>query len=172
MTHPLEIRPAQPHDSALLLEFIKALAEYEKLAHEVTATEQLVRETLFGPRPYAEALLAFWSGRPAGVAIYFFAYSTFRAQPVLYLEDLFVKPALRGQGVGKALFHELLRVAAARNCGRFEWSVLDWNKTAIDFYESLGAKPQREWIKYRLEQDQIRTLAASPGALKKSQKPS
>ena len=162
MNPPFQIRPATVEDAPLLLQFIRELAEYEKLAHEVTATEAQVRQTIFGPSPCAHALLGFSSGQPAGFAVYFFAYSTFCAQPVLYLEDIFVKPELRGQGIGKALFRELLRIAHSRDCARFEWSVLDWNQPAIDFYEALGAKPLREWIKYRLEQSQIRALASPP----------
>ena len=165
MKQSLEIRPAAPEDAPLLLEFIRQLAAYEKLEHEVTATEQRVRDSLLGPERSAEALLAFWGGQPAGFAVYFFACSTFRAQPVLYLEDIFVHPPMRGRGIGKGIFHELLRVAQQNGCGRFEWSVLDWNEPAIRFYESLGAKPQREWIRYRLDQEQIESLLnPAPGA--------
>ena len=162
MTPQCEIRPATPEDSGLILDFIRALADYEKLAHEVTATEAKVRETLFGAKPSAEALLAFSASQPAGFAVYFLAYSTFCAQPVLYLEDLFVKPHLRARGIGKALFSELLRIAQARGCARFEWSVLDWNQPAIQFYQSLGAKPLSDWTKYRLDQSQIHSLLQPP----------
>lgn len=159
MTVGLEIRPATEGDCPLVLAFIRELAAYEKLEHQVTATEPKVRETLFGPGRCAHVLLAFSHGQPAGFAVYFFNYSTFRAEPVLYLEDLFVKPALRGLGIGKSLFAELFKIASAHGCGRFEWSVLDWNQPAIDFYERLGALPQKEWIRYRLEKEQGLFLA-------------
>lgn len=143
----------------MLLELIRELARYEKLEHECIATVEQVRESLFGNKPRAEALLAFEDDAPAGYAIYFYSYSTWLAKPGLYLEDLFVKPELRGKGIGKRIFSELLRVADANRCGRFEWSVLDWNQPAIDFYERMGAKAQGEWIRYRLEEEQISRLA-------------
>jgi GNAT superfamily N-acetyltransferase len=153
------VRPARAEDSRLVLDFIQQLARYEKLEHHCIATVEQIRETLFGPNAKAESLLAFQEGQPAGFAVYFYSYSTFLAKPGLYLEDLFVKPDLRGRGVGKRIFLELLRIAARNNCGRFEWSVLDWNEPAIRFYESLGAKAQVEWIRYRLDKDQISLLA-------------
>ena len=155
----ISVRPAKAEDSALLLELIRELARYEKLEHECIATVEQVRESLFGNKPRAEALLAFENDQPAGYAIYFYSYSTWLAKPGLYLEDLFVKPELRGRGIGKRIFLELLRVADANGCGRFEWSVLDWNQPAIDFYERMGAKAQGEWIRYRLEEEQISRLA-------------
>ena len=153
------VRAAKAEDSALLLELIRELARYEKLEHECIATVEQVRESLFGNKPRAEALLAFEDDLPAGYAIYFYSYSTWLAKPGLYLEDLFVRPELRGKGIGKRIFLELLRVADANGCGRFEWSVLDWNQPAIDFYERMGAKAQAEWIRYRLEEEQISRLA-------------
>jgi len=147
---PPLIRPATPGDLSLILEFIRGLAIYEKLLDEVEATEDRLRATLFGPRPAAECVLAFAGEAPAGFAIYFTNYSTFLAKPGLYLEDLFVKPDFRGQGIGKALLLHLARLANTRGCGRMEWSVLDWNQPAIDFYEKVGARRMREWQICRL----------------------
>lgn len=148
----LSIRSAGAADTALILAFIRGLAEYEKLLPEVEATEDKLRATLFPPdgRPAAECVLAFWDGAPAGFAIYFTNYSTFLAQPGLYLEDLFVAPGLRGRGIGKALLLHLARLANQRGCGRMEWTVLDWNQPAIEFYESIGAQRKREWQICRL----------------------
>lgn len=148
----LALRPATAADVPLILRFIRELADYEKLAHEVVATEARLAATLFptAGAPAAHCVLAFVDGAPAGFALYFFNYSTFLAQPGLYLEDLFVPPAHRGAGVGKALLLELARLANARGCGRLEWSVLDWNQPAIDFYRSLGAVPMSEWTVFRL----------------------
>lgn len=148
---PLQIRPATPTDLPLVLEFIHGLAAYEKLSHEVEATEAKLGATLFGPRPAAECVLAFTDPvTPVGFAIFFTNYSTFLAKPGLYLEDLFVKPEFRGQGIGKALLLHLAGLANERGCGRMEWSVLDWNQPAIDFYESLGAERKTEWTICRL----------------------
>lgn len=148
---PLQIRPATPTDLPLVLEFIHGLAAYEKLSHEVEATEAKLGATLFGPRPAAECVLAFIDPvTAAGFAIFFTNYSTFLAKPGLYLEDLFVKPEFRGQGIGKALLLHLAGLANERGCGRMEWSVLDWNQPAIDFYESLGAERKTEWTICRL----------------------
>jgi GNAT superfamily N-acetyltransferase len=144
------IRPATPADLPLILGFIRGLATYEKLLHEVEATEEKLRVTLFGPRPAAECLLAFADGAPAGFAIFFTNYSTFLARPGLYLEDLFVNPEFRGRGLGKALWLHLAALANQRGCGRMEWTVLDWNRPAIDFYESLGAERKTEWTLCRL----------------------
>jgi GNAT superfamily N-acetyltransferase len=157
----LAIRAATPDDAPLILELIRALASYEKLAHEVVATEDSLRRALFGERPYACALIASWNGQPAGLALYFFNFSTFLARPGLYLEDLFVVPALRGHGIGKALLSELARRALAVNCGRMEWSVLTWNTPAIRFYETLGARPIDEWRTFRLTGEAIEALARS-----------
>ena len=145
------IRPAIDADVDLILEFIQGLAEYEKLAHACVATAEQLRKTLFGPRPYAECLIAEFDGRPAGFALYFFNYSTFLAKPGLYLEDLFVLPELRAQGIGKELFRELIQIAKARECGRVEWSVLDWNEPAQAFYRRIGAAPVDGWHVWRLD---------------------
>ena len=147
------IRPAARADLPLILQFIRDLAVYEKLAGEVTATEDQLARTLFpadGAAPAASCLLAFADGAPAGFAIYFFNYSTFLARPGLYLEDLFVKPEFRGRGLGKGLLLHLARLANARGCGRMEWAVLAWNQPAIEFYESLGARRMLDWQVCRL----------------------
>jgi GNAT superfamily N-acetyltransferase len=145
------IRPATPADLPVILGFIRGLATYEKLLHEVEATEEKLGATLFGPRPAAECVLAFAENTtPAGFAIFFTNYSTFLARPGLYLEDLFVPPEFRGRGIGKALLLHLAALANQRGCGRMEWSVLDWNQPAIDFYESLGAERKTEWTTCRL----------------------
>ena len=156
------IRPAQPGDVALILDFIRGLAAYEKLSHEVEADEAKLTRTLFpatGHAPAAHCVLADCAGVPAGFAIYFFNYSTFLARPGLYLEDLFVKPEFRGRGLGKALLLHLARLANERGCGRMEWSVLDWNQPAIDFYESLGARRMREWQICRLTGESLAQYA-------------
>lgn len=147
------IRSATPADLPLILAFIRALADYEKLTHEVEATEEKLAATLFGARPAAECILAFagdTAPTPAGFALFFTNYSTFLAKPGLYLEDLFVKPEFRGQGIGKALLLHVARLANQRGCGRMEWTVLDWNQPAIDFYESLGAERKLAWQICRL----------------------
>jgi GNAT superfamily N-acetyltransferase len=145
------IRAAQPDDVPLILSFIRDLATYEKLLHEVEATEEKLRATLFGPRPAAECILAFGvNGEAAGFALYFTNYSTFLAKPGIYLEDLFVKHDFRGQGIGKALLVHLAKLANERGCGRLEWAVLDWNQPAIDFYEALGAERKLDWTICRL----------------------
>ena len=146
----IQIRPAQVQDVPLLLQFIRELADYEKLSHDVTASEEQLRLTLFGPKPYASALLAFSRNEPAGFAVYFFAYSTFLAKPTLYVEDVFIRPPFRGGGIGKRLFTEMFRIAKTEECGRVEWSVLDWNAPSIAFYERLGARVQRQWLKCSL----------------------
>jgi len=155
----LEIRFAEPADVPLVTELIKALAVYEKLEHEVRATEDRIKEALFGKRPYAETLIAEWDGEAAGFALFFHNFSTFLAQPGLYLEDLFVKPDHRSHGVGRALLQRLAQIAVERGCGRMEWAVLDWNKDAIRFYERLGAKPNSEWTVYRLTGEPLQALA-------------
>ena len=144
------IRTATVADVPLILEFIRGLADYEKLSHEVVATEAALRDTLFGSPPAAHVVIAEVDGRPAGFALYFFNYSTFLAKSGLYLEDLFVKPEFRGAGTGKALLLHLAKIANARGCGRMEWSVLDWNEPAIKFYDSLGARSMNEWKICRL----------------------
>lgn len=157
----LTIREAVPGDEALILRFIRGLAEYERLAHECIATEADLTRSLFGPRPEAEVLLAYADGEPAGFALFFHSYSTFLARKGLYLEDLFVLPEQRGRGIGLALLRALARFAVERECGRLEWSVLDWNESAIGFYEKLGARAMDEWTVYRLTDDALRRLAVS-----------
>jgi GNAT superfamily N-acetyltransferase len=149
------IRAATRSDVPLLKEFICALAEYEKLGHECVVTEGKLERTLFDDKPAAEALIAFVDEKPAGFALFFQNYSTFLAQPGLYLEDLFVKPELRRRGVGQALFRRLAQIACERGCGRFEWSALDWNTPAIEFYKRRGAQAMSEWTVYRLTGDAL-----------------
>jgi len=156
----LSIRPATENDTQVILRFIEKLAEYEKLSHEMVATEPALRESLFGNRVYAEVLLAHWGAEPVGFALYFYNYSTFLAQPGIYLEDLFVDPGHRGKGIGKALLVKLARIATERGCGRVEWAVLDWNQPSISFYRSLGAVAKDEWTVYRLTGDALKRLAA------------
>lgn len=155
----LTITIATEGDVAQILAFIKALAEYERLADSVVATEEGLRATLFGPRPYAECVIARWNGVPAGFALFFHNYSTFLGRPGIYLEDLFVKPELRGKGVGRSLLAYLANIALERNCGRLEWSVLDWNESAIGFYKSLGAEPLEDWTIFRVKGEALARLA-------------
>ena len=155
----LSISIATEADLPLVLDFIRGLAEYERLAHEVVATEEKLRATLFGPRPYAECVIARWDGEPAGFALFFHNYSTFLAQPGIYLEDLFVKPEMRGKGIGRSLLRHLARLTQERNCGRLEWSVLDWNESAIGFYKSLGAVPLDDWTIFRMRGEALAKLA-------------
>jgi GNAT superfamily N-acetyltransferase len=157
---PIDITPATIADVPLVLRFIKALAEYERMTDQVVATEESLRESLFGAHPSAEAAIARANGDPAGFAVWFYNYSTFLSRPGLYLEDLFVLPECRGRGVGRALLQHLARVAVSRGCGRMEWAVLDWNDLAIRFYRSLGAQPMSEWTVYRLTGDSLKRLAA------------
>jgi len=150
-----KILPASASDVPVILELIRGLAEYEKLAHTVVATEERLRQTLFGPRPAAEVLLAWVESESDGTecaafALYFTNYSTFLARPGIWLEDLFVRPHARGQGIGLALLQQLASIARERECGRLEWSVLDWNTPAIEFYKKLGAVPMDEWTIFRL----------------------
>ncbi len=145
------IRAATSTDVPVILEFIRGLAAHEKLSHQVEASEEKLHATLFGERPVAECVIAFAEeSPPAGFALYFTNYSTFLAKPGLYLEDLFVKPAFRGRGIGKALLTHLAQLAAQRDYGRMEWTVLDWNEPAIEFYESFGAQRLRDWQICRL----------------------
>jgi GNAT superfamily N-acetyltransferase len=148
-------------DVPVILQMIRDLAEYERMADEVVATEAGLRESLFGLRPDAEVLIAYTDGQPAGFALYFHNYSTFVGRRGLYLEDLFVKPAFRGRGIGKRLLVELARIAIDRGCGRFEWSVLDWNEPAIGFYKSLGARSMDAWRIFRVTGDALTRLAGS-----------
>lgn len=147
------IRPARPDDAPVILDLIRGLAEYERLSREVQATEERLRAALFpaaGAAPQAHCVLAEVDGTAAGFALYFFNYSTFLARPGLYLEDLFVRPEFRGRGLGRALILHLAKLANARGCGRMEWTVLDWNRPAIEFYESLGARRLTDWQICRL----------------------
>jgi GNAT superfamily N-acetyltransferase len=153
------IRPARKGDAALILGLIRELAAYEKLSHEVVATEQDIETQLFGSQPHAEALIAEYAGRAVGFALFFHNFSTFLGRPGLYLEDLFVKPEFRGKGFGKKLLAHLAQLALQRGCGRFEWAVLDWNTPAIRFYESLGAKIIDEWKINRMTGEALRKLA-------------
>ena len=155
----VSLRFATPADTGLILEFIQGLAEYEKLAHEVVADEEGLRRTLFGDRPAAEVVLADFDGNPAGFALFFHNFSTFLGRPGLYLEDLFVKPELRGHGIGRTLLACLAAIAVERGCGRFEWSVLDWNEPAIRFYENLGARAMNGWTIFRVTGDALSSLA-------------
>jgi len=155
----IQVRPAVEADITLIHALIRELAEYEKLSHVVTATEARLRETLFGPRPAAEVLIASIDSTPVGFALFFQNYSTFLAQPGLYLEDLFVRPEHRGKGVGRALLSKLAAIAVERDYGRVEWAVLDWNEPAIKFYQSLGAKAMDDWTVMRLTGDELRRVA-------------
>jgi len=153
------IARATPADAATILELIRGLAEYERLVHQVEATVGRIRRHGFGRERYFEALICRRDGRAVGFALYFFTYSTFLAQPSLYLEDLFVLPDERGSGAGRALLSALAKIAVKRGCGRMEWAVLDWNRPAIRFYERLGAKLRREWILTRLTGAALARLA-------------
>jgi GNAT superfamily N-acetyltransferase len=155
------IRPATSADTPVIARLIRALAEYERLPHAVTFDEAQLPEHLFGPRPYAEVLLAEEAGEVFGYALFFPTYSTFVGKPTLYLEDLFVEPTQRGKGHGKALLRAVAQVAVERGCARLEWSVLNWNEPAIQFYRSLGAMPADAWTVYRLAGPALATVAAS-----------
>jgi diamine N-acetyltransferase len=155
----LIVREAHPADAALVFEFIKALAEYEKLAGEVVTNEAEVAAKLSGPNPRVFCDIAEWDGAPAGFALWFYNFSTFRGRHGIYLEDLFVKPQMRGHGIGKALLANLAKRAVATDCARVEWSVLDWNTLSIDFYKALGAVPMDEWTIFRLTGDALNALA-------------
>jgi GNAT superfamily N-acetyltransferase len=153
------IQPATPNDCGLILDFIKGIAEYEKLSHLVEATEEKIRTHLFGEKAVAACIIAYNNKEAVGFALYFHNYSTFVSKPGIYLEDLFVLPIHRGKGYGKKLLLHLVQTAYEKNCGRLEWSVLDWNKPAIEFYESLGAKPMQGWTVYRMDEGRIKELA-------------
>ena len=156
---PLRIVPATENDVPLILEFIRDLADYEKLTDHVEATEERVRENLFGASPKAFCVFAYHDARAVAFALYYFTYSTFAGLPGLYLEDLFVKPDVRGQGVGRELLRYLAQLALREGCWRIEWAVLHWNKSAIGFYEKLGAIPMDEWAVYRLSGEPLKRLA-------------
>jgi GNAT superfamily N-acetyltransferase len=155
----LRIAPAAESDVGLIFSFIRKLAEYEKLSHLVVATEENIREHVFGANPVAEVLLAYWNEEPAGFALYFRNFSTFLGQPGIYLEDLFVEPAQRGKGIGKALLRGLAEIALERGYGRLDWAVLDWNAPSIEFYRSLGAVSLDDWTGYRLTGEALDHLA-------------
>lgn len=163
---PLSIEPARPADAALIVALVRELAEYERLLDQVVITADDIHRDLFGPRPYAEAVIARAGGEAVGFALWFHNYSTFAGRPGLYLEDLFVRPAFRGRGYGEALLRHLARIALDRDCARFEWSVLDWNEPALAFYRKLGAQPMDEWTVQRVSGEALVALAqgASAGA--------
>lgn len=158
----ITIRPAQPDDVALILRFIRELAAYERAEDEVVATEADLRQSLFGEGP-ARALICSVDGVEAGFAVYFFNYSTWQGRKGLYLEDLYLTPAYRQVGAGKALLQHLARIAVAEGCGRFEWSVLTWNEPALQFYRSIGAWPMDEWVRYRIAGPALAQFAGGTG---------
>jgi GNAT superfamily N-acetyltransferase len=160
-TPNFQIRRGTADDVPLILQLIRELAEYERAPNDAVATEPQLRDVLFGDKPPAEVLLAFADNEPIGFAVYFFNFSTWLGRPGLYLEDLFVKPEVRGKGYGRALLTRLAQIAHERGCGRMEWAVLDWNEPAIQFYKKLGAKPMDDWTVFRLTSDGIAQLAAS-----------
>jgi GNAT superfamily N-acetyltransferase len=155
----LSIRPACRTDLPLIAQFIRDLADYERLAHDVRFDEAVLGDRLFGPRPYAEVLIGEIDSEPQGFALFFHNFSTFEGKPGVYLEDLFVRPEARGSGLGKALLQRLAQIAVERDCARLEWWVLDWNEPAIAFYKSFGAKPMDEWTTFRVDGDALTVLA-------------
>ena len=155
----LNIRPATAADAATIATLVRELADYEKLVHEAKAGPDDFLREMTAENPVIRVLIAEWNGEPAGFALYFFNFSTFVGRPGLYLEDLFVRPALRSHGIGRALLRALARVARERGCGRMEWAVLDWNEPALKFYQSLGARQMKEWIVHRLTPVEIDKLA-------------
>ncbi len=160
---PASIRAARADDSATIATLIRELAAYEQLEAQARAGAEDLRRHLFGDRPAAEVLLAEVDGQPVGFALFFPTFSTFRGQPGLYLEDIFVRPEHRGRGIGKALLAAIAALAVGRGCGRLEWSVLDWNEPSIGFYRSLGALPMEEWTVYRLDDSALARLAGRAG---------
>ena len=166
-TASISISAAAPDDVPVILAFIRGLAEYEKLAHACVATEDTLRRTLFGERPAAEVLIARSDDTPVGFALFFQSYSTFLAKPGIYLEDLFVLPEYRGRGAGKALLVRIAEVARERDCGRLEWSVLDWNAPAIEFYRRLGARVMPDWRICRMTAAEFERLADSSGGVER-----
>jgi len=155
----ITLRFATADDVGLILDFIRQLADYEKLTHEMVADEDLLRQSLFGERRVAEVVIATFEGEPAGFALFFHNFSTFLGRPGIYLEDLFVIPKLRGCGIGRAMLSRLAEIAVERDCGRLEWWVLDWNVDAISFYERLGAQAMDEWTVFRVTGEALRELA-------------
>jgi GNAT superfamily N-acetyltransferase len=156
----LAIRPARPGDAALVLQFVRELAEYEKLSHECETTEAMIDQALFGPNTRLFCDIAEWDGAPVGNAIWFLNFSTFTGRHGIYLEDLFVRPAFRGKGIGKGLMVHLARRCVAAGWTRFEWAVLDWNTPSIDFYKSIGAQLKDEWTVCRVSGDALKKLAS------------
>ncbi len=154
-----KIRPARPEDTAFILSLIRELAEFEKLLHEVVTTEEELKKQLFGPKAVPEVLIAEADGQGVGFALFFQSFSTFLGKPGIYLEDLYVKPEFRSKSIGLKLLQAIAKIAVERDCGRFEWSVLDWNERAISFYHRLGAKPQNEWTVQRLTGPALHALA-------------
>ena len=159
----LAIRSARPGEAGLVLALVRELADYERLAHEVDASEAMLEAALFGPSPRAFCDLAEWDGAPVGFALWFYNFSTFRGRHGIYLEDLFVRPAYRGRGIGKALLLNLARCCRDEGLARLEWAVLDWNAPSIAFYRSLGAEPMEEWTVYRLTGEALDRLGAGAG---------
>lgn len=155
------IKPATEDDVPLILSFIKELAEYEKLAHEVIATEEVLRQTLFGPKTYAEVIIGYLDDKPVSFALFFHNFSTFLGRPGIYLEDLYVSPSARGEGIGQKMLAYLAALAKERNCGRLEWWVLDWNESAIGFYKKIGAQPMDDWTVFRVTGEALDNLARS-----------
>lgn len=168
MSPNLKVRACRPDDAETLVAMIRELAAYEKLEEFARATPDALRTHLFGPRPSAEAIFAEWEGEPVGFALFFATFSTFRGQPGLYLEDIFVREAHRNQGIGKALLATVARIAVERGCGRVEWAVLDWNTPSIGFYRSLGAEPMDDWTVQRLHEEPLARLAALAPSLSPS----
>jgi GNAT superfamily N-acetyltransferase len=156
----LNIRDANANDIPLILQFIRELAEYERAPELAVATAEDLRRHGFGANPKFRVLIAEWEGEPAGFSLFFYHYSTWAGRPTLFLEDLFVRPRFRGQGIGKALLLRLAKLAVEEDCGRFEWQVLDWNTPALEFYQSLGAKVMKEWLTMRVTGDELMKLAA------------
>jgi GNAT superfamily N-acetyltransferase len=161
MSEAITIRPADEGDVGVILQFIRDLAKYEHLEHEVVATEGMLREALFGGRPYAEVVLACFNGEPVGFALFFHNFSTFLGRAGIYLEDLYVRPEARGHGVGRCLLTWLAATAVSRGCGRLEWAVLDWNEPSIRFYRNLGAVPLDDWTTYRVTGPALSQLAGA-----------
>jgi GNAT superfamily N-acetyltransferase len=158
----LRLRAAGAADAELVLELIRELADFERLAHEVVADAAALRRHLFAERPAAEVLIAEVDGAPAGFALFFTSFSTFVGRPGIYLEDLFIRPAFRGRGIGRAMLARIAQTALQRGCGRFEWAVLDWNERAIGFYRRLGARPMSDWTVFRLDGEALESLASEP----------
>jgi GNAT superfamily N-acetyltransferase len=156
---PFQIEEATEKDVPLILEFIRELAQYERALERVIVTEEVLSTTLFGARPFAKSIIAYHDGEAVAFAIYFFSYASFTGEPNLYVEDIFVRPAARGLGLGKELFTYLARRANELGCGRMEWSVLNWNEKAIAFYRKLGAVPVRQWTVFHLPKEQLEELA-------------